>query len=191
MTETGGLAIALLAAGSSRRFGDEDKLATDLDGRMLGLHASDALVELPSAHRWVIVSSADHLCANGWREAGFDLAVNPEAAKGMGTSVALAAQLAQDAGAGTLLIALADMPFVTAKHFQALAARVSKDALLASHNGEAPTPPALFGSDHLTALSQLDGDRGAGHLLREAEIVPCPPAQLADIDVPADLPRTS
>ncbi len=187
MPESGGLAVAILAAGQSRRFGAKDKLAVILNGRMLGLHASEALHGVAASRRWVIASAPDHQCCGGWREAGFEIAVNFDAAQGLGTSTAMAATLADDAGSSALLIALADMPFVTFEHFQALAAMVAPNALVASHNGLAPTPPALFGREHFSQLMQYTGDRGAGGLLKRAEIITCPPDHLRDVDVPGDL----
>ncbi|MEL6876587.1 MAG: nucleotidyltransferase family protein [Pseudomonadota bacterium] len=187
MAEQSRLAIALLAAGQSRRFGTEDKLAADLNGRMLGLHASDTLSGIPAAHHWVIASSGEHPCAAGWRKQGFEITVNPDAREGLGTSVALAAQLAHNARADALLIALADMPYVTPEHFTALAELADPQVLAASHNGTANTPPAIFGREHFPALMQSSGDRGAGALLARAKIIPCPPEQLADIDLPSDL----
>ncbi len=181
--------IALLAAGQSQRFGTADKLSADLNGTMLGLHASEMLAALLADQRIVIASSEDHPCVGGWRAAGFEVAINPDAAQGMGTSVALAAELAVEAKAETLLIALADMPFVPLAHFRALAAQATASTIAASHNGAARTPPAVFGKEHFAALMQATGHRGAGALLSEAEIISCPHDQLADIDTLDDLKR--
>ena len=187
MAEKRRLAIALLAAGQSRRFGTEDKLAADLDGQKLGLHAANAVSQLNAEHSWVIAARADHPCAAEWIEQGFQIVVNEDAHEGLGTSVALATGLALQAQADALLIVLADMPFVTPKHLAAMAGKAEPRALLASHNGRAPTPPALFGSTHFSTLMQASGDRGAGDLLKQAETLACPPDQLRDIDTPSDL----
>lgn len=183
------VAVAVLAAGQSRRFGEADKLAAPFSGTMLGLHACRTLSPLPFAFRWVVAPDADHPCADGWREAGFTVVPNPHAASGMGTSVALAARLAADARATSLMIALADMPLVTALHFADLLERAAPDVLLASHNGEAPTPPAIFGSAHFEELTRAKGDAGARKLLRQAETLACAPELLVDIDDPESLAR--
>lgn len=185
------MAVAVLAAGQSRRFGDADKLAAGFRGAMLGLHACRTLSLLPFAQRWVIASDTRHPCAKGWREAGFTVVPNPDAATGMGSSVALAAKLARDAGVTALLVALADMPLVPATHFADLLEQAEPDALVASHNGTSPTPPALFGSSHFAQLGQATGDTGARALLAGADTLSCDPAWLVDIDDPAALARNS
>ncbi len=186
------LAVAVLAAGQSRRFGSADKLAALLGDSLLGEHACRRLAGLAAAHRWVIAARPDHPCAPGWRAAGFEIAVNPAAESGMGSSVALAARLAQDAGAAALLIALADMPLVPLSHFQALverAAGLGPGAIIASAAGDVAMPPALFGSAHFAALAGASGDTGARHLLAGAERLAGDPAWLIDVDDAAALAR--
>ena len=185
------VAVAVLAAGQSRRFGAADKLAAQFRGKPLGLHVTETLARLPFTDRWLITSAADHPCVEGWRATGFTPVLNPYAATGMGSSVALAARLAQEAKARALLIVLADMPLVTALHFSNLIERAAPDALYASHTGTAPTPPAMFGSDHFAALQEASGDQGARALLRRAGTVPCDAAHLIDIDDPETLARLS
>ncbi|MFA6219422.1 MAG: nucleotidyltransferase family protein [Erythrobacter sp.] len=182
-------AVALLAAGQSRRFGG-DKLVADFRGGMLGLHAGDTLGQIAFAHRWVIVAGFDHACIPGWAAAGFDPILNPDAAQGMGTSVALAGRLAHEAGADRLLIALADMPLVPQSHFTALLGRApDAQALVASSDGTAPMPPAVFGNAHFERLMQASGDSGARVLLVAADLVIAPQATLFDIDDESALRR--
>lgn len=178
-------AVAVLAAGQSRRFGAGDKLAASFRGKRLGELACHALAGLDLAHRWVIAARADHPCGQSWQADGFTIAVNAEAASGMGTSVALAATLALEANADGLLIALADMPLVPADHCRALVARAAATgpaAIVASAAGGVRLPPAAFGRDHLAALAAMTGDLGARALLHQAEPVTCAPELLIDID---------
>ena len=93
-----------------------------------------------------------------------------------------------------MLIALADMPLVSREHYLALIEHGQKNeakAVLASSDGQVNMPPALFGSDHFDTLSELSGDRGAGHMLRKAQAIECPPEWLADIDTPETLAALS
>ncbi|GAA4762366.1 nucleotidyltransferase family protein [Novosphingobium ginsenosidimutans] len=186
------LAVAVLAAGQSRRFGPQDKLAAPFGEALLGEQAARTLGGLAFAHRWVIAARGDHPCAPGWAAAGFDIAVNDRAASGMGSSLALAAQLAQAAGADALLVALADMPLVPAGHFAALLARavaLGPGAIVASEADGQRSPPAVFGSSHLPALAKAAGDQGARALLGRAEPLVCAADWLADVDDPAALAR--
>lgn len=192
MAEPARFAVAVLAAGQSRRFGPDDKLAARFQGALLGEWACRTLAGLDLAQRWVIAARAGHPCAARWQADGFAIAENAQAAAGMGTSVALAARLALQANAPGLLIALADMPLVPATHFQALIARavaVGPAAIVASAADGVRMPPAAFGRDHLAGLAAMTGDFGARALLQQADLVTCPPEWLIDIDSPQALAR--
>lgn len=189
-----GLTIAVLAAGQSHRFGDADKLCADFRGTLLGQCAVETLAQselhLAAQHRIVVTSDLRHACAIAWREAGFDPVLNPNAASGMGTSVALAARIARRAGSMHLLIALADMPLVPAPHFEALVASAQtlrSAARVASSNGSTLMPPAVFGSDCFASLSELEGDAGARALLSGSNSLACPRDWLSDVDTPEAL----
>ncbi len=184
--------MAVLAAGSSRRFGKADKLTMPFHGKRLGEHVTDnAPLDLiaPGCAR-VIASRSGHPCEAAWSKAGFTVAINSDAVKGMGTSVALAARLSIKAQCNALLIALADMPLVPRKHFAALISKsLTKGATLCSSDGKARMPPVIFGQDFLPTLVSLNADEGARALLHDAEALACPVEWLIDVDTPEALAR--
>lgn len=185
------LAVAVLAAGSSRRFGDDDKLLAPFSGRRLGEHAISAIhqADLAPAAAFVVDSQIEHPCQAAWAKAGFTTVVNLQADQGLGASVSLAATIALKSDCDALLIALADMPMVPPEHFSKLIC-ASKDAeIVASAIGARKMVPAVFGHQSLDSLVMLSGDRGARDLLKDARIVDCPPEWLVDIDTPNDLHR--
>lgn len=184
--------MAVLAAGASRRFGEADKLAARFRGKRLGEHVCEnapAKLIAPGC-AIVIASSADSACRLAWEKAGFQIALNARADRGMGTSVALAAILAGRARCDALLIALADMPLVPRAHFAALieASRTGSEAVC-STDGNTRLPPAVFGARHLPKLALLDDDIGARALLKDARTLSCPPEWLIDIDTPEALQK--
>ena len=186
------LGVALLAAGSSRRFGDADKLCAEFRGRPLGEHAADAVPVELFERAWVITRAPDHLCEPHWRARRFEPLLNPRAGEGQGTSVALAATAAKDAGLDGLLIALADMPLVPPSHFKALIEEWDASApITVSAIGETRMPPALFASRYFKDLAASSGDQGARVLIAQGEVVPCPPELLTDIDTPQALQALS
>ncbi|WP_298468507.1 nucleotidyltransferase family protein [uncultured Erythrobacter sp.] len=190
MAEPLRLAVAVLAAGSSRRFGPVDKLRAPFRGKPLGLHVSDALAEVPAELRMVIASNQQHSCAGGWRDAGFEIVRNPNADEGMGTSVATAARIARRAESDALLIALADMPLIPVSHYSAMvdAARaLGPNLLIASTNGIIRMPPAIFGREQFDRLTALTGNKGARSILGEGDTIKCRTRWLADIDTPEAL----
>ena len=187
MTDWPRLGVALLAAGSSRRYGKDDKLAAAFGGRPLGEHAAAALPMERFAAGWVITRHPRHRCEAYWRNRSLVPVVNDQAGRGMGTSVSLAAGLAKRARCDALLIALADMPCVPRQHFDALLDSFLKGrAISVSATGDACMPPAIFDAAYFVELRESAGDKGARSLIQGGMVVACPPDWLIDIDTPAD-----
>jgi molybdenum cofactor cytidylyltransferase len=180
------VAVILLAAGLSTRFGAADKLAAQLHDVPLGLHVARTLSAIPFSAKIAIVrTDAPDVSAHG-----FTTVVNPDPALGQSGSIRLGLAEALRTQPDAVLVLLADMPFVTASHVAALLTKLD-DAhpVIASTNGTHPSPPALFAAAMFDTLAQLSGDAGARTLLREATLVTAPAAELVDIDTPADLAR--
>lgn len=177
-------ALVLLAAGLSRRFGDVDKLAQDYLGRPLALHVTTAFESVPFLSRTAIVSGT----SIDFTSIGYRVVTNADPSLGMARSVALGAGVATDAKADAVVIALADMPLVTANHVFRLFESARGDmAVVASSDGVTPRPPALFGSGRFDELMRLAGDEGARKLIRAGRHVIAMPGELIDIDTPEDL----
>lgn len=177
------IAAVLLAAGRSTRFGAENKLLAPMDGIPLGLHAANMLARLPVDRRIVVTGAA----VLEWP--GFTPIENDRPETGMAHSIALGVAAARRGRADAVLIALADMPFVSEAHYRRLlACHRGPGSRAASSDGSRPTPPALFGADWFDTLEQLSGDQGARALLGHAELVAADPRELVDIDRPSDLP---
>ena len=176
------IAAVLLAAGQSARFGSADKLAASLDGLPLGAHAARTLLTLPLTMRFVVTGPFTF----PWH--GFEQVPNDRPEEGMGRSIALGTEAARRAGAEAVLIALADMPFVSSGHFERLLSfHHGPGTLIASSDGSRRMPPALFGADWFDVLEKLSGDHGARNLLGEAKLVQAAADELTDIDDPDDL----
>jgi CTP:molybdopterin cytidylyltransferase MocA len=194
MSRTAKVAAVLLASGLSRRFGAEDKLLQDLGGRPLFLHALGALASIKPEILFVVCQPefADAVSAVN-RHAR--VLINPDAQAGLGPSLAIGARAAQTAGADVLLVALADMPFVTPAMLETLVGAIANGADAASACGPdgKVTPPSAFSAACLPRLMQLSGDTGARAVLIDPDIradrIPFDADLLADIDTPADLAR--
>ena len=179
--------LVLLAAGRSERFGDiGSKLDEPFLNRPLGLHVAVTLESLPFRDRIAVVGRA----GLDYAQHGFRVAPNPAAADGLASSVKLGVASARAQGAHAVLIALADMPRVTAAHIMRLFdASHGADSVVASSDGCDPKPPALFGAGRFDFLLSLDGEAGARDLVRAGRHVVTSPAELLDVDTPADLER--
>lgn len=185
-----GVFAIVLAAGLSRRYGDGSKLAVSLAGKPLGLHIADTLAALQLAGRIAVCRQGDDL-ADAYRTRGFEVIFNPDSGRGQASSLRLGVTAAIGMKAEAVLICLADMPFVTSGHLDALI-RVGEtaDIVASSSAGEInPTPPARFASRHFPALLALEGDKGARSLLAQAHLVEAAADELADFDTPDDFTR--
>lgn len=184
------VALILLAAGLSCRFGNRDKLLHPLHGLPVGLHLPATVQAVPFGQKLTVTGTGSPL---DFARYGFTPVINPDPATGMGQSIALGMQTAWASlpAPDAVLICLADMPFVTAAHLQAMCQQFDPHdpgCIIASciTGTTSPMPPALFGPAHFPALAALSGDRGARHLMNRARLVPAPATQLQDIDKPGD-----
>ena len=179
--------LILLAAGRSTRFGDiGSKLTEEFLHRPLGLHVAVALESLPFAERLAIVDGA----RLDYAPYGFTSLHNDDPGEGMSRSVRLGVLRAREIGARAVMIALADMPRVTATHIRRLFdAADGDDTVVASSDGREPSPPALFGADHFDFLLSLTGEQGARDLVAGGRHVVASPAELIDVDTREELDR--
>lgn len=179
-------ALVLLAAGRSTRFGADDKLAADFDGRPLAFHAAATLAALPFAARFAVCSGT----ALDFTAYGYAVLHNARPEDGMSGSVALGVAAARELDCAGVVIALADMPCVTAALVRRLLdAAEGADAVAAASDGVRIGPPAVFGRGRFAALTALAGDAGARSLVRGGRHVIASEAELRDIDCPGDLAR--
>src|SRR5258707_6320647 len=131
-------ALILLAAGRSQRFGEADKLEQLFLRKPLAFHVVTALEDIPFLTRFAVKSGTNlDFAASGYR-----VIQNDQPEIGMSQSVKLGVACARDEGAEAVLIALADMPRVTANHiYHLLDAADSADCVVASSDGLSPKPP--------------------------------------------------
>lgn len=192
--------VAVLAGGASRRMG-APKLLTPFAHTTLLDHAIDA----------ALGSVADEVCliTGAYHEAiqehlkprrlphRFSLIRNQHWSEGQSTSVKTAVHHACLRKCSSLLLLVADQPFVTSCHLDALIAAHHQGKALAyiASNGQRHGNPCLFDRSAFEALFTLKGDEGARALFRT-----CPDTIVQhvyfddnrlfeDIDTPEDLAR--
>lgn len=178
--------LALLAAGQSTRFGAADKLAAELGGMPLALHAVRALAGIGFAARVAITSGT----AVDFATHGYRVVTNPSPEAGLSGSVRLAAEAAREAGAAALLIVLADMPCITPALIAGLLGAAEGPAdVIAASNGTRASPPALFGAGRFAELASTTGDKGGRALIAAGRHIVTSTTELADVDTHDDLAR--
>jgi len=185
-------AAVILASGLSQRFGAADKLMALLKGSPVASYIAKTVGQLPF-HSAVAVVPADKAPLAALFDAeGITPVLNPSAADGQGASLALGITHIQHSQVDAALVLLADMPFVTLGHLNALASSLKTSDAAASVANGIQQPPILFSASTFPALASLSGDKGGKALLRELEDVvdvELSTAEAIDIDTPETLAR--
>ena len=182
----------LLAAGSGSRFGGGKLLHPLGDGTPIGVAAARRLKGALGTCL-AVVRPGDEALAQALAAEGFAVSVCPDAAQGMGTSLAWGVE--QCADADGWVVALADMPFLPIETIRAVAHEVGQGALIAAPVcGGRRGHPVAFSRELYGELAALAGDAGARSVLErhrgDLVLVDCAdPGVLADIDRRDDLPR--
>lgn len=180
--------VAVLAAGLATRFGG-GKLDADCAGKPVGQWVLDAVASAGLAPGVIVTGTQVPAFARA--VTGWQLVDNPAPARGIGSSLALAARAAQDEGRA-LLVLLADMPVVTADYIARLADHPGPVATL--YPDGATGVPALIPQAALAGFAGLAGDGGGARLLRTLPglaILEPSGGMLRDVDTPPDLAQAA
>ncbi len=182
------VAILVMAGGSSRRFGDDDKLLADLDGEPLGFRAAGRLAQFGWAKKLAVAHPS---LAAGFEGLGYQV-LPTQSANGLGDNLAVGANALGDVSG--VVIILADMPFVTEALVQTILETAgSPSAIVCTQTSRQLMPPALIGRDYFALLRGLSGDQGAKAIFTQAgphlSYIPAPASMTADIDTLDDYER--
>lgn len=180
-------AAVVLAAGSARRFGS-DKLSAPFHGEPLVVHAIRAARAAPVAR--VVVVAHPQLDVGTWPG---EPAVAVVRIASTALSDSLRAGLANAAPVDGLFVFLGDMPLVPHGAAARLAARLGDAYAAMPRQAGKPGHPVLLSRRAFADIARLEGDAGAGKLLRARDDVvfdDCPDSLIhADVDRPEDLLR--
>lgn len=192
------VAGVLLAAGTSARFGDANKLLATLDGEPLVRHAARTLVEAGLDPLVAVVGHQSESVAAALDGLGFAVVENPHYDVGQATSVRRGVEALVESGddsVDAVVFALGDMPAVAPASVRALVDVYRTDewtALAAAVEGERGNP-VLFDRRHFDSLLDVSGDTGGRHILRTGErsalVETGDEGVRRDVDTRADLER--
>ena len=192
------LALILLAAGLSRRFGSADKLLAPFEGEPLIVRAARVLCHVRSdcSLTLVIPPNADALTASvhaAKLQPLPHLVINANAGSGIGTSIA-AAIASLDNTVTAALITPADMPFLTTALIETLIAAHLADGGLRPTHPMLPDGtqmnPVIWPRSAFAKLAALNGDTGGKSILAHyacCEVIVPEFRAFADVDTPEDL----
>ena len=193
--------VVLLAAGRSQRFGSDKRHAPFPESEQV---KSSVLLSTLSQIRasklpcFVVLRPGDRSLGLQLDQLNVEWGICPDAHLGMGHSLAFGVHSTQHWQGW--LIALADMPWVLATTYQALAAQLNGENIIrpcvaGSGSTAKPGNPVAFSQTFAFELMQCCGDRGARHVIAAnphqiENLQVNDPGILRDIDRPTDLPRS-
>lgn len=180
----------LLAAGQSRRFGD-NKLLAEIDQRALILHAAVSLS--PCSRLLAVVRRQDHALHQLLQDRSIELVFNDQSTRGKGSSIACAVAASRHSHGWCVLPA--DMPFIRPSTTQAVITALQNNAVLAApfYKGKRGHPVG-FSHQLMRDLLELESEPGARGIVAEqikhlVKIDSGDAAVLIDIDTRQDLQK--
>lgn len=191
-------AAVILAAGKSTRFGAENKLLHEINGRSVLAATLEPLLQLDLGEIVVVVGHEESVVRAALPGEDIRTVVAREFSLGMGHSIAAGiASLSSLTKAA--FVVLGDMPWVPGTVYrdlmESLNHHANADACVPVHDGRWGNP-VLFRATAFPALRALHGDRGAKKVLKDGTLsvreVPCArPEIFADLDVPPGIDGTN
>ena len=195
MTTKGKTGAAILAAGASTRLGAPKQLL-DFRGRPLLQHILDQAQPLPLAVSVLVLGAHAAEIRAAVSPGLFRVVVNEQWQEGIASSIraAVTEALAACPDLENLLFLLSDQPFVTTQILSELLDLQAQSGLsiAACRYGDTLGVPAVFSKKMFPELLLLQGDNGAGRLIRQhaVEVAALPfHAGAVDVDTEEDYRR--
>ncbi|KZM50892.1 molybdopterin-binding/glycosyltransferase family 2 protein [Labrenzia sp. OB1] len=187
------IAAIVLAAGKSSRMGGPNKLLAELEGKPLVRHVAEAATGAGLSQVVLVTGHLADAVGSAVTDLTLEVAHNPDFADGMAASIR-AGMKALSRETDAVIILLGDMPRIDVDILQRLIAayRQSDPGLIVTATADGKRGnPVLWDKSFFEALSSLNGDIGARHIIadnpdvvREVEIGP---AARLDLDTPEAL----
>ena len=183
------IGCVLLAAGNSARFG-ENKLLTEIDGRLMIERALDA-IPADKLCDIVVVTQYESVKRLA-EERGYSCVVNDRPQLGISRSVNLGTTALTDKCDGAIYM-VADQPWLRRESVSGMLDRFSKDpdSIISMSSGGKRGNPCIFPKACFDELCALSGDKGGRAVIEKHKgsliLYEVPERELADIDTPDDI----
>jgi molybdenum cofactor cytidylyltransferase len=191
------VAGVLLAAGTSSRYGDANKLLADVDGEPMVRQSAQVLVDAGLDPVIVVVGYDAESVRAALDGLPVDVVENEAFESGQASTLRRGVQalesVASPESVDAAVFSLGDMPYVDPASVEALVATYaagSRSALAAGYQGHRGNP-VLFDRRHFSDLVSVDGDRGGREILYRASdaavVETGDPGVRRDVDRPDDI----
>lgn len=183
----------VLAAGKSSRMGDANKLLQELDGEALVRHAARTAVACGARPVIAVTGHMADRVARALDDLDVGIALNPDFADGLSTSLRQGIEALPDNIDGVLVL-LGDMPRIKPELLKRMIAAFNPEAgrsiVVSVFDGKRGNP-VLFARQYFNELKSVPGDIGARHIIAfhegaVAEVV-ADASVFIDVDTPQAL----
>ena len=175
---SGRIAAIVLAAGSSSRMGDHNKLLLKFHDQTMVSHVVDQLVA-SNASDIVVVTGNDYEDVTKSIIQKVEFTHNPDYNQGLSSSLK-AGIAALPSSADGVMICLGDMPYITSNHYDRLIAAFAPGKIVVPTSNGKIGNPLIFSREYFKGFKDLSGDKGARKLLKEY------PKQVVQVDLGTD-----
>ena len=163
------LALIMLAAGNSRRFGS-NKLMYEVDGVPMYQRAlrllQKAAERIPDSRIVVVTQPQYSEIIDVVKETGAEVLFNPKPERGIASSMQIGLEIAKDADA--CLFTVSDQPWLTAETIIALydAFQSENKGMACTVWGEKTGNPCIFSKKYYRKLMEITGDKGGKQIIK-------------------------
>lgn len=182
-------ALIMLASGLSQRFGNQNKLLANLNGRPMAMHTAELWLEKSDCIRIAVVPPLSSL-SNLYERTDWRVVENSNPSSGQTSSIRAGLSAAIAEGANRTIICLADMPFVEEEHVQKIDQSLNEHEAVMSIYENTLMPPAGFSRSVFDEVIALKGNKGAKSVflkVKTTTTLPISSRQARDIDTKEDL----
>ena len=188
------VAAVVLAAGQSRRMGDDNKMTVDLHGMPMVRHTVDAALKSQCDEVFVVTGFEPEAVKEAIYGLQLKFVHNPDFTGGLSTSLSAGVSAVKNDYASALIL-LGDMPFVSCSAINSIleAGKQNPEFIIVATCQGKRGNPVLWPAKFFPELAAIEGDVGARHLIGmySDQVMELELGDMAsiDIDTPAALSR--
>ena len=186
------LALIMLAAGNSRRFGS-NKLMYQVEGKTMYRHVLEELqkaaAKMQNGRIVVVTQEKFAEIIDAAKEIGAEALINSQPERGISSSMQIGLESAKDADA--CLFTVSDQPWLTAETIIALydAFQSENKGMACTIRGEKTGNPCIFSKKYYRELMEITGDKGGKQIIKRypedvTYLKISDERELQDVDVP-------
>lgn len=184
--KSGVVAGLIMAAGQSRRMGEQNKMTVKVKGKPMVRHVMEAATASRLDRVTLVTGHKPHETREALNGLVFDTVHNPDYDQGLSTSLS-SGIISLGATVSHALVLLGDMPFVNRQMIDLMLEKSQEapDAIIvATHEGKRGNP-VLWPRTYFANIASIEGDVGAKHILEanKEKVVEVELGEAASIDL--------